>query len=119
MQSGANMSIDQSRALFLQNHPTIEELNWSPIGNPTIPSALLPNLKSLSTNRQFILAMDDPHFGSGGSNGAFINLSTPPATPSTPTAPSSPCLDVSFDPPEESRRPRNIESLRVNGLDAQ
>jgi hypothetical protein len=50
MQSGANMAIDQSRALFLQNHPSIEELSWCPIGNPWIPPTALPNLKSLVSN---------------------------------------------------------------------
>jgi hypothetical protein len=120
MQSGANMAIDQSRALFLQNHPSIEELNWSPIGNPWIPPTALPNLKSLITNRQFILAMDDPNYGSGSSIGSMSSLPTPPATPSTPTTPSSTDLeDVDMSAPESPRILRHVESLNVTLLSPQ
>ena len=81
IQSGANSSIDQSRALFLKNHPSIEELNWSPIGGPWIPSDVLPNLRSLTSNRQFIMAMDDPHYGTGSSANPTLSLPSPPSQP--------------------------------------
>ena len=116
MQSGASMAIDQSRALFLQNHPSIEELSWSPIGCPWMPPTALPNLKSLVANRSFILAMDDPNYGSGSSVGAITSLPSPPATPSTPTAPSSTDSDIIMAAPETPRILRQIESLSVTSL---
>jgi hypothetical protein len=120
MQCGANMAIDQSRALFLQNHPSIEELSWCPIGNPWIPPTALPNLKSLISNRQFILAMDDPNYGSGSSVGAMTSFPTPPATPSTPTAPSSTHSDdIEMSAPESPRILRQVESLYVTSLSPQ
>lgn len=120
MQSGANMAIDQSRALFLQNHPSIEELSWCPIGNPWVPPTSLPNLKSLVSNRQLILAMDDPNFGSGCSVGTVTGFPTPPATPSTPTAPSSTDSDdIEMSAPESPRTLRQIESLYVTLLSPQ
>lgn len=119
MQSGANMAIDQSRALFLQNHPSIEELNWCPIGNPWIPPTALPNLKALVTNRQFILAMDDPNYGSGSSVTTLTSLPTPPATPSTPTATSTDSEDVEMAAPESPRILRQVESLDVTSLSPQ
>jgi hypothetical protein len=120
MQSGANMAIDQSRALFLQNHPSIEELSWCPIGNPWIPPTALPNLKSLVTNRQFILAMDDPNYGSGSSVYTITSFPTPPATPSTPTAPSSTdSEDIEMSVPESPRILRQVEALNVTSLSPQ
>jgi hypothetical protein len=116
MQSGANVAIDQSRTLFLQNHPSIEELSWCPIGNPWIPPTALPNLKSLVTNRQFILAMD----GSGSSVGTITSFPTPPATPSTSSALSSTDSDdIEMLVPESPRIRRQIESLNVSSLSPQ
>lgn len=117
MQSGANTTIDQSRALFLQNHPSIEELNWSPIGNPRILPTALPNLKSIVTNMQFLVALNDSNYGAGSSAGSTMNLPTPPATPSTPKGPSG--SDFSVEPlPEVQRIRRQINTLDVISLDA-
>jgi hypothetical protein len=119
MQSGANTTIDQSRALFLQNHPSIEELNWSPIGNPWILPTALPNLKSIVTNKRFLMALNGLNYGAGSSAGSTMNLPTPPATPSTPKGPSSPGSDFSVEPlPEVLRIRRQINSLDVFSLDA-
>jgi hypothetical protein len=120
IQAGANLSIDQSRALFLQNHPTIEELNWSPIGNPWIPPAALPNLKSLTSNRQFIMALDDPHYGTGTAGNPTAALLTPPSTPVSPKAlRGSPEPDLAAEvEPEIPRILRPIESLDILSLDA-
>lgn len=112
------MAINQSRALFLQNHPSIEELNWSPIGNPWIPPTSLPNLKSIVTNRQFIMALDAT-YGVDSSAGPFMNLLTPPATPSTPKGSSSFATEVLAESlPQAARILRQINSLDVMYLDA-
>lgn len=114
------MAIDQSRSLFLQNHPSIEELSWFPIGNPCIPPTALPNLKSLVSNGQLILAMDDPNYGSGYSVGTATSFPTPPATPSTPTAPSSTDSDdIEMSAPESPIILRQVESLYVTLLSPQ
>ncbi|KAJ3507675.1 hypothetical protein NLJ89_g6176 [Agrocybe chaxingu] len=125
MQAGASMAIDHSRARFLQNHPSIEELNWSPIGNPCIPPDTLPNLKSLVSNRQFIVALNDPGFGSTTSPNPSLSLLTPPSTPISLSSPPSAPMPTPSDPDLASLPPlpptitRPIESLDVAGLDAQ
>jgi hypothetical protein len=61
---GVHVGIDRSRSLFLENHPSIEELDWSPVGIPQLTHDCLPNLKLLRSNRQLIIALNDPDFGS-------------------------------------------------------
>ena len=119
MQGGGSMGIDRSHVRFLQNHPSIEELNWSPTGNPCIPADVLPNLKSLTSNRQFIMALDDPSLITTG--GVSSSLLTPPSTPITANPPkaSTPEPDEPADPiPESPRICRSIESLDIHSLDA-
>ena len=58
LQSGATSSIDESHARFLENHPTIEELTWFPIGIPNLAPGSLPILKRLRTSLQVVIALD-------------------------------------------------------------
>lgn len=109
MQAGASIgidSIDNSRARFLQNHPTIEELNWLPIGMPNLGPDCLPNLRILRTNRQFIVSLNDPEYVSS------TGLLSPPCTPVTAAPAPVPVEPI-------AARPRPIESLDVYFLDAQ
>lgn len=111
MQAGAFMGgIDNSRALFLQNHPTIEELNWSPFGIPNLGPGCLPNLRILCTNRQFIVSLNDPE-----SVSSSTGLLSPPSTPVTATPAPVPVEPTAA--PQQTPRP--IESLAVYNLDAQ
>ncbi|KAF8903452.1 hypothetical protein CPB84DRAFT_768658 [Gymnopilus junonius] len=110
LQAGAaSLGIDRSRTIFLQNHPSIEVLDWSPVGIPSIAPDALPNLKSLRSNRQFAMALNDPEFGSYA-----VNLMTPPSTPVAAVTPV---------PGEPTSAPvtiqRKIENLDVKSLDAQ
>jgi len=103
------MVIDNSRARFLQNHPTIEELNWLPIGMPNLGPGCLPNLRILCTNRQFIVSLDEPESTS-------IGLLSPPCTPVTAVpAP----IPVEQPPAVPQKILRPIECLDVYSLDAQ
>ena len=109
---GVHVGIDRSRSLFLENHPSIEELDWSPVGIPQLAHDCLPNLKSLRSNRQLIMALNDPDIGSNA-----IGLMTPPSTPLTATTP------VPIEPTPASDPPpaivRCIENLDIRSLDAQ
>ncbi|EDR03957.1 uncharacterized protein LACBIDRAFT_306699 [Laccaria bicolor S238N-H82] len=58
LQSGGTSSIDESRAQFLENHPTIEELTWFPIGIPNLAPGSLPILKRLRTSLQVVITLD-------------------------------------------------------------
>jgi len=109
MQSGVSTGIDDSRGRFLQNHPTIEELNWLPIGIPNLGPDCLPNLRILRTNRQFMVSLDDPE-----SVSPPTGLLSPPCSPVT-AAPAP----VSVEPTVVPQKPRPIESLDVYSLDAQ
>ena len=58
LQSGGNYSLDASSAIFLENHPTIEELHWFPIGwHINLPASSLPSLKRLQSSSQVINAL--------------------------------------------------------------
>jgi hypothetical protein len=108
MQAGAFMGgIDDSRARFLQNHPTIEELSWLPIGMPKLGPDCLPNLRLLRTNQQFIVSLNYPQCTSSSTG-----LLSPPSTPVTATPAPEPTAI-----PQQTPRP--IESLDVYNLDAQ
>lgn len=109
LQSGLSMAMDNSRARFLQNHPTIEELNWLPVGMPSLGADCLPNLRILRTNRQFIVSLDDPECVSSPTG-----LLSPPCSPVT-AAPAP----VLAEPTAAPQKPRPIESLDVHSLDAQ
>ena len=108
MQVGASMGADNSRARFLQNHPTIEELSWRPTGMPSLGPECLPNLRVLRTNRQFMVSLNDPE-----SVSTPTGLLSPPCTPVT-AAPAP----VPVEPPAP-QIPRPIECLDVYSLDAQ
>ena len=43
---------------ILENHPTIEELTWFPIGIPNLAPGSLPILKRLRNSLQVIIALD-------------------------------------------------------------
>ena len=58
LQSGATSSIDESRARFLEKHPTIEELTWFSISIPNLAPGSLPILKRLRTSLQVVIALD-------------------------------------------------------------
>ncbi|KAF8993773.1 hypothetical protein BDQ17DRAFT_1392538 [Cyathus striatus] len=58
LQSGATSAIDQSRAEFLHNHPTLEELYWFPIGMVSFSSECLPSLKVLKSSRQVLESIE-------------------------------------------------------------
>lgn len=107
LQAGiGNTGIDRSRSLFLENHPTIEELFWTPIGVPFIAPNALPNLKSLRTNTGFITTLE--HADSGEQ---AIGLMSPPSTPVTSVTP------VSEEPvPPPPVLVRHIENLNMGGL---
>jgi hypothetical protein len=100
------MGIDNSRARFLQNHPTIEELNWLPVGMPSLGPDCLPNLRILRTNRQFIVSLDDPE-----------SVSTPTGLLSPPCSPVT-AAPASVLPTAVPQKLRPIESLDVYSLDA-
>jgi hypothetical protein len=115
MQAGASIGIDNSRARFLQNHPTIEELNWLPVGMPNLGPDCLPNLRILCTNRQFMVSLDDPEAVSPP-----IGLLTPPCSPVTAAPVTAAPEPVLVEPTTAApQKPRPIESLDVYCLDAQ
>jgi hypothetical protein len=58
--SGTITSIDRSRTTFINNHPTIEELSWYPIGPVEFSSDSLPSIKRLQAGRQVIEALEIP-----------------------------------------------------------
>lgn len=108
MEAGiASMAIDRSRTVFLENHPSIEELVWAPIGIPQIAPDALPNLKSLQTNEQLLTALND-----AGAGTTCVGLMSPPSTPVIAVTP------VPDEPtPVSTRILRPIESLNVGCLD--
>ena len=110
MQVGASPSIDDSRARFLQNHPTIEELNWLPVGMPNLGPDCLPNIRILRTTGQFMISLNNPE-----SVLSQTRLLSPPCTPTTATP--MPVLVESTAGPHKPPRP--IESLDVYCLNAQ
>ena len=106
LQSGATSSIDESRARFLENHRTLEELTFFPIGIPNFAPGSLPILKRLRTSLQVVIALDQL------SQDHVIRVEKPgsPASPqrmtlSTPM-PDPPVLDP-------------LECLDVRSVDAQ
>ncbi|KAF8227230.1 hypothetical protein L208DRAFT_1405740 [Tricholoma matsutake] len=58
LQSGGTPSIDASSIAFLENHPTLEELQWFPIGQITLSASSLPSIKRLQGSRQVIEAFE-------------------------------------------------------------
>ncbi|KAF8074554.1 hypothetical protein FPV67DRAFT_1473979 [Lyophyllum atratum] len=90
---------DSPLTAFLEAHPTIEELNWSPLGALTLAPGALPALKRLKGPRQIMHALEDPASSS-------VPASPPPSQPR--------------DEPESEggsmRRP--IEALDIWGLAA-
>src|SRR5271156_6233621 len=109
MQVGASTGADNSRTRFLQNHPTIEELNWIPTGMPNLGPDCLPNLRVLRTNRQFMVSLNDPE-----SVSTPTGLLSPPCTPVT-AAPAP--VPVELPAPPARQKPRPIECLDVYSLD--
>lgn len=109
MQAGVSTGIDNSRARFLQNHPTIEELNWLPLGLPNLGPDCLPNLRILCTNRHFIVSLNDPEAVSPPTG-----LLSPPCSPVTAAPAPAP-----VEPIVVPQKLRPIECLDVYSLDAQ
>jgi len=108
MQSGiTSTTIDRTRTVFLENHPSIEELVWWPIGIPQIAPDALPNLKSLQTNNQLLMTLNDTDSGA-----TSVGLMSPPSTPVTAV---TPVPDEPTPAPPSILRP--IESLNVDCLD--
>jgi hypothetical protein len=58
LQSGGTISLDASSTAFLEHHPTLEELNWFPIGQINFSSCILPSLKRLQSDIQVIDALE-------------------------------------------------------------
>src|ERR1700761_1193607 len=54
LQSGGIRSIDPCIVRFLNDHPTIEDLSWLPLGPVFILPGTLPALKRLRTNIQVV-----------------------------------------------------------------
>ena len=110
LQSGAVDGIDHSRSRFLENHPSIEELDWSPFGIPQLTHDCLPHLKSLRSNRQFITALNHPSFSSN-----MIGLMTPstPLTSTTPV-PIEPLPAPRLSPPTTVRCIENLDIFSLN-----
>ena len=59
LQSGAVQAIDSSRCRFIEEHPTIEDLFWHPIGVVSLSPQSLPVLKRLSTSHQLLGILED------------------------------------------------------------
>jgi len=58
LQSGGIRSIDPCFVRFLNDHPTIEDLSWLPLGPVYISPRTLPALKRLRTNIQVVGMLD-------------------------------------------------------------
>lgn len=58
LQAGTTPGIDRSRARFIEEHPSIENLHWVPINKIELSPTALPNLKRLSTNHHLLLSLD-------------------------------------------------------------
>jgi len=110
--AAVSTALDRSRALFLQNHPTIEVLHWLPLGMPQLSSDALPNLKSLRSNRQLIMAVNVPSLSSSQ---AAASLVTPPSTPLANTIPVPADVEPTVASPIIRRK---IENLDIYSLDA-
>ncbi|KAG9223972.1 hypothetical protein CCMSSC00406_0004412 [Pleurotus cornucopiae] len=50
LQSGSSYTIDESRARFIEQHPTITKLCWTPILCPPLSPNCLPNLRLLRSS---------------------------------------------------------------------
>ena len=104
LESGiVSIAIDRSRTVFLENHPSIEELVWDPFSTPRIAPDALPNLKCLQTNHHLLTALSDADAGT-----AYVRLMSPQSTPVTVV---TPVLDEPTPVPSRILRP--IESLSV------
>ncbi|KAJ6580843.1 hypothetical protein B0H19DRAFT_1112586 [Mycena capillaripes] len=58
LQSGGKRSIDPCFVRFLNDHPTVEDLSWLPLGPVYISPRTLPALKRLRTNIQVVGMLD-------------------------------------------------------------
>ncbi|KAF9461068.1 hypothetical protein BDZ94DRAFT_1221963 [Collybia nuda] len=56
--SGTISSIDQSRITFIENHPSIEELTWFPIGPVDFSIDSIPSIRRLKAGRQVLDALE-------------------------------------------------------------
>ncbi|KAF6753137.1 hypothetical protein DFP72DRAFT_967323 [Ephemerocybe angulata] len=57
LHAGATNNIDASATAFIENHPSLEELSWYPIGIPRLRKGVLPNLKRLKSTVGVITAL--------------------------------------------------------------
>lgn len=102
-------AVGQSRSIFLENHPSIEELVYAPPASSRISLDALPNLRSLYTNSNFISSLDG-EYPQPNSNG----LLSPPSTPVTTVTPVTPVPEETAPAPLRARRA--IEFLSVSCL---
>ncbi|KAJ7114089.1 hypothetical protein C8R44DRAFT_710505 [Mycena epipterygia] len=58
LQSGGSRSIDPRFVRFLNDHPTIEDLSWLPLGPVYVSPRTLPEIKRLRTNIQVVGMLD-------------------------------------------------------------
>jgi len=57
LQSGATSRIDASRARFIEAHPTIEDLQWFPVGPVKLAPGSLPAITRLSTRADLVMSI--------------------------------------------------------------
>ncbi|KAF8624032.1 hypothetical protein AX17_007238 [Amanita inopinata Kibby_2008] len=111
--SGAPILIDRIHIQFLAQHPTIEELEWYPIGNEMdLPSGILPNLKYLSTNAAFVEAL----YSDGISESSSTDAPEPQTDAHAPKRRAIECLNLPSLAPSTmqvlERTPHDRASLR-------
>ncbi|KAF9054739.1 hypothetical protein BJ165DRAFT_1337758 [Panaeolus papilionaceus] len=110
MVSGLLSGMDTSRAIFLQAHPSIEELHWLPTGQVILAPGSLPNLRIVKSNRQLMEALEATE----------VMTPCPLTPPSTPVASSAPSLE---DQPTLVEKPlpvlRQIECMDITNMTAQ
>jgi hypothetical protein len=77
LQSGATSRTDESRARFIEAHPTIEDLRWFPVSPVTLAPGSLPALKRLSTRAELAISIlldhTDPPRPLEDVHGLYIN----------------------------------------------
>lgn len=61
LDSGTHHNIDESRSQFLENHPTIQNLFWAPVGPVSLSSRCLPNLRRVRIGIMVLGALEDAH----------------------------------------------------------
>ncbi|KAJ7036580.1 hypothetical protein C8F04DRAFT_1094947 [Mycena alexandri] len=60
LQAGGSRSIDPCFVRFLNDHPTVEDLSWLPLGPVYLSPRTLPSLRHLRTNVQVVSMLECP-----------------------------------------------------------